>query len=487
MKTLTLMLLGLVSFSVVSADEIKVPQEYINLTQGIEKFTLDNGLRVIVAKRPDAPVFNAELWVKVGSSDELQSHSGAAHLLEHMAFKGTDSIGTEDFSKEKDLLKKEDELMESIRNGAINSKEELKKVHTELDKIWKNGEYTKLLEQRGAKGLNAATSADYTMYTVSLPSSELEFWFFMESERLLNPVFRQFYKELEVVHEERRMRTEDDPSGKLYEALLGTAYWNHPYHSPTIGWKEDLVNLKRSDVMYLHNTYYRPDNMVVVISGDVEMDQVKDLAQRYLGRIKKSDQKLPTHKVNFIKQNGERIVKVKFKSEPEFLMGYHKPTYPNPASAHLSLLYSILDEGRSSPFQKILVQDKQIASNVYTTEGPGQRYDPLFLIGGAPTEKSDVNLLIKEIDHLLNNIEITDLMLSSAKKRIKVQILSALSTNSGLSSMLGERDVIYGDWKDIFTELEQIDKTTVKDIKAAIKEYLVASNRTIAVIQNEKE
>jgi predicted Zn-dependent peptidase len=368
-----------------------VPAEYEKLVDGITKISLDNGMKILVAKRSYAPVFNGQLWVKVGSSDELTGKSGAAHLLEHMAFKGTKKIGTSDYEKEADLLKQYENLLDS--DDLNNKQAELAKINVKLEEIWLEGEYTKLLERRGAKGLNAGTSADYTMYTVSLPVSELEFWFYMESERLVSPVFRQFYKELEVVKEERRMRTEDNPSGKLYESLLASSYWSHPYQSPTIGWSKDLSRLRKSDAEFLHKTYYRSDNMVAVIVGDVDLDEVRRLSEKYFGRLVKPEQKLAKKEVSPATQEGERIVKVKYKAESEFLIAYHKPTYPNPDSAYLSLLYVLLDEGRSSPFQKILVQEKQLVSSIYTTERPGDRYDPVFLIGGSKQELQLIKLL----------------------------------------------------------------------------------------------
>lgn len=462
-----------------------IPHEYQSIVDKVKTVTLKNGFTLLIAERGHAPVFTGQIWVKVGSADEEWGKSGSAHLLEHMAFKGTKEIGTTDYEKESALLKRQEEIVVALREKEDSAlKDELEKVESALSEIWVSGEYTKLLEQRGAKGLNAATSADYTMYTMSLPSQQLEFWFQMESARLKKPVFRQFYKELNVVLEERRMRTEDQPSGKLYEALLASAFWNHPYQQPTIGWKNDLIHLTKKDAEDLHKKFYQPKNMVIVVVGDVDADKVSELANQYFGDIESKDSYLHRKPAYSHAQEGERMIKVSYKSAPEFLIGFHKPTYPEPESAHLSLLYSILDEGRSSPFQKKLVQQDKILSSVYTTEAPGERYTPLFIVGGTPSQGYSYEQCITAIDRILQNIDITEEMLASAKKRIKFQIISGLGTNTGLSSYIGKRQLLYGNWKDLFNEIEQIDSTRVEDVLQAAKKYLNKDNRTITLIDN---
>jgi len=237
------------------------------------------------------------------------------------------------------------------------------------------------------------------MYTTSLPSSELEFWFSMESDRLRNPVFRQFYKELDVVKEERRMRFDDVPSGKLMEAILAAAYWGHPYQNLVIGWKSDLDRLSVRDAESLHRTYYRPDNMVVVLVGDLRGQNILELAKKYFGELAKPDEPLPETNVTEAKQNEERIVKVDYKSEPMMFLGYHIPTSPHPDALAFSLLHSILADGEASVLERELKHKRKVVTSVFTTELPGERYDPIFIIGATPVKgKSydDVNLAIEE-------------------------------------------------------------------------------------------
>lgn len=463
------------------------------LKSNVHKIELENGLKVIVFKRDTAPVFSGQVWVKVGGSDELPGASGAAHLLEHMAFKGTETIGTQDYAKEKKLINSYDSLFETERQKKTEKGQaRLKEIEAELEKIWDLGAYTTLLQERGANGLNAGTSKDYTVYTVSLPSSELEFWFFMESERLLKPVFRQFYKELDVVHEERRMRTDDNPSGKLYEALLASAYWDHPYGRPTIGWKEDLNNLLKKDAEYLHQTYYRPDNMVLTVVGDVDIEEVKKLSEMYFGRLKRPKASIPQSRINPEVQYGERTAQVIYPSEPMLMIGYHIPTTPSPESLHFTLLGSIIDDGRSSLLQKILVQDEELASGISTTEAPGHRYDPLFLLSATPRTGVSYDVLVNRIQSILDSTHevksgkesqvITEEDLTSARKRIKLGILKSLQSNSGLARMLGANELLYRGWESLFEELELLEKVSLEDIKTTAAKYLTVENRTVVQI-----
>lgn len=456
----------------------------------VQKITLDNGLRIIFVKNDVAPVFSAQVWVKVGGADELPGASGGAHLLEHMAFKGTKSIGTKDYNREIKLINEYDNLFVNERIlKTPKGQERLKEIESDLESIWDIGAFTSLYQMRGASGLNAGTSKDYTVYTVSLPSSELEFLFSIESERLLEPVFRQFYKELDVVHEERRMRTDDNSSGKLYEALLAIAYWDHPYGVPTIGWKQDLSNLVKSDAEYLHKTYYRPDNIVITIVGDVNESDIRRLSKKYFSRLKKPDSTIPERRVFPEMQNGERTAKVLFPSEPEFMMAYHIPPASNPESLRFNLISSILDEGRSSLFEKILIRDEQLLSSVSSGEAPGGRYDPVFIIHATPrnhiSNEEAKNRIQEILEGLGGDSLLTDDLLKSAKKRIKVQIYKSLQSNSGFARILGVNELLFGGWDVFFNELEEIERITLEEIKETARKYFNKSNRTFVEIEKK--
>ncbi len=463
--------------------------DFDSLQKKVQKITLDNGLRIVFVKNDVAPVFSAQVWVKVGGADELVGASGAAHLLEHMAFKGTETLGTKDLATELPLIGEYDTLFEKEREEKTEAGQgKLREIESKLEDIWDIGAFTSQYQTRGASGLNAGTSKDYTVYTVSLPSSELEFLFSIESERLLKPVFRQFYKELDVVHEERRMRTDDNPSGKLYEALLATAYWDHPYGVPTIGWKQDLSNLVKSDAEYLHKTFYRADNIVITIVGDVTASEVERLAKKYFGRLPKPDTELPRQRVYPAKQAGERSAKVLFASEPEFMVAYHIPTAPDPASLHFNLISSILDDGRSSIFQKTLVRDEQIMVSVSSGEAPGSRYDPVFIVHGTPRSHVPVDEAVKRIQSILEGLGgslLTEELLDAARKRLKVQILHRLQSNSGLARTLGVNELLFDGWETFFKDLEDIEKVTLEEVQETARKYFTVNNRTLVEIRQE--
>ena len=248
------------------------------------KLRLSNGLRVLVFPRKQAPVFSGHIWVKVGSVNETPGVTGVSHMFEHMAFKGSEVIGTKDYREEEKLLEKLDALMSGGLDGP-EAMEQAKDLRAKLETLWENNEFSRIYQKAGAVGLNAATGKDYTFYLVSLPSTAFELWCWMESDRLLNPVVRQFYKERAVVAEERRMRVDDNPGGMLYEALLATAFWAHPNRLPTIGWASDLHQLKADDVKKFYAKYYRPDNMVVALVGDLDAETIRPLLEKYFGRI----------------------------------------------------------------------------------------------------------------------------------------------------------------------------------------------------------
>lgn len=447
-----------------------------------KSFQLDNGLKVIYLERALVPVFVGQVWVKVGSADELPGRTGAAHLLEHMAFKGTTTIGTKNYEAEKPLLEKSDRLYESAREGADEKLlRELTETENALAEIWDNGGFTKLYQRHGAVGLNAGTSTDYTMYTSQLPSSELEFWFSIESERLKNPVFRQFYKELEVVKEERRMRFDDVPSGKLMEAVLASAYWGHPYQNMVIGWKSDLDQLRVGDARYLHETYYRPDNMVLVLVGDLRGYDLKLLSEKYFGKLKKPDEVLPPSSYPVQKQGGERIVRVTYSSLPMIFLGFHIPTSPDPDALYFSLLHSILADGEASVFERNLKHKKKIVTSVFTTELPGERYDPIFIIGATPAKGVSYDRVVEAIYSELRDLKekgVSKEKFEAIKRKTKYTYLSALSSNEGIADIIGTKELLHGDWRIISEEYKTIQEATRENVLSLIDKYLYKDNQT---------
>ncbi len=452
-----------------------------HLKEGVSEIQLENGLRALLYRRTNAPVFTGETWVRAGGIDEVPGQTGIAHFLEHMAFKGTSTIGAKNYDKEQVLLEKLEDLRAQAKRQEPVDAEELKRTQTELESLVVDNEYSRLYIERGAVGLNAQTSKDYTSYTVSLPSVAFEFWCWMESERLLNPVFRQFYKEREVVLEERRSRYNDDPSGKLYEALLSTAFVAHPNRLPVIGYDTDLRGLTARDMRQFYEEHYRPEKIVLSIVGDIDPAFAKTLIERYFGRFPKSSRANPPTITAEPRQEGERVFEVKFDAEPQLMLGYHKPTFPDRDDASFAILHSILSSGRTSMFYRELVQKKQVATAVGSSEAPGVLYPNIFYVSGIPSRGVSNDRLRDEIQSLFDRLKrekIGDSELSAAKRKVRVDFLKELSSNGGLAEHLGQTELLFGDWRSIFTVYDQILDTTAEDIQRLARTYLDVSNRS---------
>lgn len=262
----------------------------------VVEHTLKNGLKFLILPRHEAPVVAFHTYVNVGSVNERPGITGLAHIFEHLAFKGTTDIGTKDYKKEKIALATLDKAWSAWRQEQLKGNRadsaKLITLHATFEKaqdaasaLVENGEFDKAIEEQGGVGLNATTGADATQYFLSLPSNKIELWFSLESDRFLHPVIRDFYKEKNVVMEERRMRTESSPIGKLVEKFLAVAYTTHPYKEPTIGRMADLQGITRQEAREFFKTYYVPSNMTIGIVGDVDPKQVIRLAEMYFGRI----------------------------------------------------------------------------------------------------------------------------------------------------------------------------------------------------------
>ena len=464
---------------------------FAKLRSGVKRIVLSNGLRVMMYHRDEAPIFAGNTWVKVGGVNEVVGNTGIAHLLEHMAFKGTDKIGTKDYQREKVLLARLEELIPGATAEQLKERDaELKRIYAELETLWIDNEFAKIYNENGAANLNAATAKDYTTYTISLPKNAFELWCWMESERLKNAVFRQFYKERDVVQEERRSRVEDDPDGKLYEALLLTAYRSHPNRLPVVGWPSDLKTLTATANKAFYDTYYRPDNIVLGVVGDIDLEKAEILLEKYFGNIPVKTTPLPQVTNVEEQQQGEREAIVEFDAEPSLMMAYHKPVYPDLDDLYFSVLHSVLAEGRSSVMHRELVRDRHIASSVYTTEAPGELFPSLFVVGGSPRDGVTSAQLRDEIQKILDRLKtqlISEEDLRAAKRRVLVSFLSGVDSNSGLADMLARYEVLHNDWQLLFKMYDVVQKTTPEDLRNLANKYLNVSNRTYVYVKRPAE
>ena len=459
---------------------------------------LPNGLTLMICERPEAPVFSFYTLVDAGSAQDPMRATGLAHMFEHMAFKGTDKIGTTDFAAEKAALEKVEVAYAAYiteRDKTVGRDENKLK---ELEKAWKDAtaaadkyvkpnEFGKIVEQNGGEDMNASTSYDITEYHYSLPENRLELWAYLESERFLHPVMREFYKERNVVIEERRLRTESNPFGRLLEQFTQEAFAAHPYHRPTVGWMSDLNHFSATDAQKFFDRYYVPSNIVVAVAGDVKSEQALPILEKYFGR-------LPAHPVpdetttTEPPQNSERRVVLKETSQPIYIEGYHRPDYRSKDDAVFDALSDLLSEGRTSRLYRSLVRDKKIASFCEGLTGfPGIKYPHLFafiavpLPGHKPDEMADA--IHAEIDRLKKE-DISDDELKMIKTRSKANLIRGLADNEGLATQLAIYQTRYGDWRELFRSVDSIDQVSKADIRRIANQVFTDTNRTIGVIEN---
>ncbi len=466
-----------------------------NLADRVVEHTYPNGLKLLMIERHTSPTVAPYLLFKAGSVDESDDARGIAHMLEHMLFKGTKTIGTKDYEQEKAVLAEIDRIGDALdmerAKGSRADAEKIAELAAELKaqqeaaKEWiVPGEYTEIYTQHGSTGFNAGTSVDYTIYTVALPSNKLELWAMLESDRLKNAVLREFYVEREAVKEERRMRVDTDPGGKLYEQFIAAAFTAHPYGMPIIGWPSDIAMLNRRKAAEFFRIHYAPNNSVMVIVGDINVEDTIQLIDKYFGDI--PSQQLPSEvTVDEPPQEGERRIEVAFDAEPQLMMGYHKPTIPHFDDYVLDMISAILSDGRTSRFYKNIVE-KGIAISVDASNGyPGARYDNLFVIDAAPRSPNttaDVEEAIYAELERLKTEPVEEKEFKRILKQVDAGFIRALSSNAGMARQLAFYEGIAGDWRYILDWREKMYQITPEDIMKTAKTYFTKSNRTVATL-----
>ncbi|MGH9499321.1 MAG: M16 family metallopeptidase [Terriglobales bacterium] len=472
-------------------------QDIASFEKRITLKKLDNGLTVLICERPEAPVFSFYTHVDAGSAQDPLGKTGLAHMFEHMAFKGTDKIGTSDYPAEKAALAKVEAAYAAYiaeRDKPMGRDEQKLK---QLEAAWQDdietanqyvipNQFSEILERNGVEGMNASTDEDETNYFYSLPENRLELWAYLESERFLHPVMREFYKERNVVIEERRMRTDSNPTGRLLEQFITAAFQASQYHRPTIGWMSDLNTFSATDAQHFFDEYYIPSNMVVVVVGDVKASQAMPIIEKYFGRIPshpKPDERTTTEPP----QNSERRVVLHDQSQPLYLEGYHRPDYRDPDDAVYDAIADLMSEGRTSRLYRALVRDQKIASYSAGFTGlPGNKYPHLFafyafpLPGHKPDEMAGP--IHAEIDKLKKE-DISDDELKMIKTRAKANLIRGLGSNEGLAFQLGLNQARYDDWRELFREVDRIDKITKADIRRVASKTFTENNRTVGIIE----
>ena len=475
-------------------------QDLASFEKRITVKRLDNGLTVIVCERPVAPVFSFFTHVDAGSAQEEVGQTGLAHMFEHMAFKGTEAVGTTDYAAEKVALEKVEKAFadyEAARRKTIGRDEKvvaekemaLKAAIAEADKYVVKNEFGEIVEREGGVGMNAFTAQDQTGYFFSMPSNRVELWAYLESDRFIHPVFRDFYKERDVVFEERRMRTDSNPVGRLIEQFLAVAFSAHPYGRPGVGWPSDLKAYSATDAAKFFKRYYIPSNMVVAVVGDVKTSEVMPVLEKYFGRIPKAPDPEPL-RVDEPRQIAEKEVVLHDPSQPFYIEGYHRPDARDKDDVVYDVIGDLMTSGRTSRLYRSLVRDKKIAANSAGFSGfPGNKYPNLFVFFAVPTPgktTAEVRDAIRAEIERLKTEDVSDAELAMVKTRAKADLIRQLNNNQGLALQLGTTQALYGDWRELFRQVDRIEKVTKADIRRVANATFVANNRTVARIETKE-
>ena len=412
----------------------------------VHEKVLANGLKVIVKEDHRAPVATAQVWYKVGSANEYGGITGVSHVLEHMMFKGTPKFPL--------------------------------------------GEFSQILASVGARD-NAFTGRDYTAYYQLLDVSKLVTSFELESDRMaqLNLDEAEFIKELEVVKEERRLRTEDNPNSLTYEQFNAAAYMSSPYHNPVIGWMDDLNNMKVDDLSQWYEKWYAPNNATLVVVGDVNPDEVFSLAEKYYGPI-------PAREIESVKsrlepqQVGERRIEVKAVAKlPYILIGYKVPVLKTSDNSNdvyaLNILAGILDGGRSSRLSKHLVREQEIAASAGAGYDLYSARNNMFLFDGTPNADIKIDELELAIHGEIEKLQ-TELVSEQELSRVKAQVVASevyqQDSVQRQAYLIGSLETVGLGWQTMNEYADNIQKITAEQVRAVAKKYLIDEYKTVAIL-----
>lgn len=467
----------------------------VGLEEKVIEHTLKNGMKLLMVERHTSPTVSAWIRFRVGSVDERSDERGIAHLLEHMLFKGTTTLGTKDYAAEKPILDRIEQTAHQLmaekarRDKAdkariVELEKQLAGLEADASKYVIKDEFFELYSKNGGTGYNAFTSRDGTTYLISLPSNKLELWATIESDRMQNAVLREFYTERSVVMEERRRSYDADPESKLWETFVASAFLAHPYGQPTIGWMADIENLTRSKAEQFFRSYYGPNNSIVAIVGDINPTATIALVERYFGAIPPGKQLVPVT-AEEPKQGGERRIELVAEAEPALMMGFHKPAINAPDDYVLDVINMILSSGRTSRFHKGLVIEKQLATDVGVFDAPGSRYPGLFVISANPraphTVKEVEEAVLAELEKLKNE-PVAERDLQRILNKIEYEESRRMGTNGGLARNLTEYEATAGNWRYMIDYRRKVAAITPADIQRVAGQYFTRENRLVGFI-----
>jgi predicted Zn-dependent peptidase len=474
-----------------------------NVELNVVERTLKNGMTVLMVERHDAPTVALYLQFKVGGVDDPAGKTGIAHLLEHMMFKGTKTFGTTNYPAEIPLMEKIDRLYRELaverakgrtplhaadENKIQDLQEQLRALQEEQKQYIVSDELSQAYQRLGGVGMNASTGDDSTQYFVQLPSNQLEVWAMLEADRIANPIFREFYPERDVVHEERRMRTDTNPRGLLWENFIATAFLAHPYRQPVVGWASDIDGMTREEVLQYFKTFYAPNNAIVTIVGDIDPEKTVGLLEKYFGAIPPQPQAARAI-TQEPEQRGERRVMVTYDAQPQLYIGFHIPQTGHEDTFALDVMAQLLTGvtrgSRTGRLYRSLVLDKQVALDA-DAGASTSLYPNLFIITATPAQGKSVQeveqAIYAEIEKLQEELA-TPEEIDRVRNAADASFIRALRSNMGIARMISYVEYVAGDWRFLFTEREKLKSVTAEQVQQVARRYFSPQNRTVAELR----
>lgn len=454
---------------------------------------LDNGMKVLIVERHDLPRVFCVIFFKVGSVNEHQGMTGVSHMLEHMMFKGTHTLGTSDLGRDAYFNNEIDQKMLQVRaidlrieelqfrggDGVEPLKQQRQALVKEADDLAREQKTITLKEElwtrylsNGGTSLNASTGPDSTQYFVELPSNKMELFFWLETDRLRDPVFREFYSEREVVKEERRMRTENSPTGLINESFHTMFWGGHPYHWPVVGWMNDLNVMKQEDAEQYFRTYYSPRNAVAVIVGDVQTDAIVALSKKYFGSLRNA----PTLPEPVIlpsrPQAAERRMEAEVSAPDSLDVQFYTVPTGHPDGDVLDMMAEMLN-GRSGRLHRRLVEEKKLALSA-SADAATSKYGGAFSLTAQPREGVALNDLeaavMAELD-ILRKEPVTAQELEKARNKMLAGHINRFRENRDIAFLLGWSEAGGSSWKRALEFPKRIQGITAERIQGAAQKY----------------
>ena len=476
----------------------------------VQEVMLDNGMRLLMVPRKGDPNIAAGWVARVGSINERPGITGLSHLFEHMMFKGTHAVGTKNIEENLKLIREMDAVRAQIREeertlirrarlGEIADakspqfrSERHKQLLARFDELTKRekelmvkDEFDRIYTTAGASGMNAGTSNDFTVYFINVPANKLELWFWMESDRLKNPVFREFYSERDVVHEERRLRTESTPTGKFDEQFEAMFWQSSPYGWPVVGWPSDLEGITREEALEYFAVNYAPNNLTACLVGDFEPARATELARKYFGRLPRGPREPEPVRTREMPQLAEKRMVAYAETLPTARVRFHTVADGHPDDIALGVMANILS-GRTGRLYKSLVLQKEIANQVSAVQN-GQKYEGYFELRGVakpgktPTDVEQA--LYQEIERLQKEMVPAE-ELQKVKNQSQANQFRGLQSNFGLMVQLLLRDANRG-WATINTDPARVQAVTPADIQRVANKYFTPENRTVGIYRTK--